>query len=323
MTRRRMRSSIADAGSSVDKFSYEKGSTAKLTRNGKSKEDIPFFGELEKQNVFTLTKYEDLPPWLQENHFILSGYRVNFSCALCVKSLFHRHNETWCVWTHLIGFVMFFVLSFITPLYLLSSPSFADVLVFLVFLICAQMQMGFSAVYHLFCCHSPPAYKWLATLDYSGISIMIVGCYYPPLYYGFECFPKLQGSYLLAISVLGCVGLVLGFLPVFSTPRFRVPRTLFYIIFGCFAIFPVPHLSILNQMKDFYPVILAEILMGSLYIIGAVFYSTRIPERWYPGKFDFGCSSHVIWHFFTIAAALTQLWTCLKCYEISKNRGSC
>lgn len=28
------------------------------------------------------------------------------------------------------------------------------------------------------------------------------------------------------------------------------------------------------------------ILMGFLYIIGAIFYALRVPERWFPGKFD-------------------------------------
>lgn len=28
------------------------------------------------------------------------------------------------------------------------------------------------------------------------------------------------------------------------------------------------------------------ILMGFLYILGAMFYALRIPERWFPGKFD-------------------------------------
>lgn len=28
------------------------------------------------------------------------------------------------------------------------------------------------------------------------------------------------------------------------------------------------------------------IVLGLLYILGAVFYALRVPERWFPGKFD-------------------------------------
>lgn len=59
--------------------------------------------------------------------------------------------------------------------------------------------------------------------------------------------------------------------------------------------------------------------MGLLYITGAMIYSTRIPERFYPGKFDYHMSSHVIWHFFTIAAAFVQTWVCVQFYFIGKN----
>ncbi len=38
-------------------------------------------------------------------------------------------------------------------------------------------------------------------------------------------------------------------------------------------------------------------------VVGVVFYVTHIPERWWPGRFDFGVHSHVIWHLWTGACA--------------------
>jgi len=298
--------------------------TPKLLRSSqKLREEKPLITEPQKQNVFTMHKYEDLPGWLQDNHFILSGYRVNFSCSLCMKSLFHKHNETWCIWTHLIGFLIFFVMAFITPIFLLEAPNAMDKLIFSVFLVCAQFQMLFSTLYHTFCCHSPEVYKWFAKLDYSGISVMIVGSYYPPLYYGFKCFPIWRDVYLSAITFLGVIGIIVSCIPIFASPRFRVTRTVFFVVFGCFALVPVPHLWAMNGLHHFWPIVVGEFYMGALYLVGAIFYSTRVPERYFPGKFDFGISSHVIWHFLTIAAALAQLWTCLKCYDIFKKDITC
>jgi adiponectin receptor len=40
---------------------------------------------------------------------------------------------------------------------------------------------------------------------------------------------------------------------------------------------------------------------GAVYIIGALIYVFRIPERWYPMKFDKAGSSHNIFHLAVVA----------------------
>jgi adiponectin receptor len=45
-------------------------------------------------------------------------------------------------------------------------------------------------------------------------------------------------------------------------------------------------------------------LMGVSYLTGVAIYISRVPERFYPGKFDFIGSSHNIWHLFVLSAAL-------------------
>ncbi|OQR87562.1 adiponectin receptor protein [Achlya hypogyna] len=45
--------------------------------------------------------------FLADNAYIRSGYRVNYSALHCVQSLFELHNETWNVWTHIVGSLIF------------------------------------------------------------------------------------------------------------------------------------------------------------------------------------------------------------------------
>jgi len=272
--------------------------------------------EAQLNHNFTLYKYEDTPGWMQDNIYITSGYRANYSVALCIKSLFRMHNETWSIWTHLVGFLLFFILMFVTFAVLLESPTVGDVFVFLVFLICAQIQMLASAIFHIFYCHSAQVCSWLVRIDYSGINLMIVGSYYPPLYYLFKCYPVWQGTYLALITIIGVAGVIISVLPIFSSPRFRVIRVVFFIMIGFFAVFPLPHLWVLAGTKLVWPVAWREMIMGALYVMGAIIYATRIPERCYPGKFEYSpLSSHSVWHLFTIAAALVQLWVCLFAYH--------
>jgi adiponectin receptor len=50
-------------------------------------------------------------------------------------------------------------------------------------------------------------------------------------------------------------------------------------------------------------VVTRVILMGALYLIGAFIYAFRIPERWWPGKFDIIGQSHQIFHVLVVAGA--------------------
>ena len=46
-----------------------------------------------------------------------------------------------------------------------------------------------------------------------------------------------------------------------------------------------------------------DLLMGATYLIGATIYALRIPERWYPGRFDVWLHSHQIFHVAVVLGA--------------------
>lgn len=51
--------------------------------------------------------------------------------------------------------------------------------------------------------------------------------------------------------------------------------------------------------SDVVTILFSRILLGYLsYSGGVLFYITRFPERFFPGKFDYFGSSHQIWHCF-------------------------
>ena len=54
---------------------------------------------------------EDIPDYLQDNEYIVSGYRVNHnSCCQAAKSLFSCHNESVNIWSHFLGALLFLCL---------------------------------------------------------------------------------------------------------------------------------------------------------------------------------------------------------------------
>ena len=56
-----------------------------------------------------------------------------------------------------------------------------------VFILSAMICLSMSTVYHLFSAHSRRIYALTSRLDYAGISILIAGSFFPPIYYIYFC----------------------------------------------------------------------------------------------------------------------------------------
>ncbi|KAM3286095.1 heptahelical transmembrane protein 4 isoform X1 [Capsicum chacoense] len=78
-------------------------------REGKGK-------RLWKKVKYQLVEYHSLPGYLKDNEYILGHYRAEWPLKQALLSIFTIHNETLNVWTHLIGFFLFLVLTIYTAI---------------------------------------------------------------------------------------------------------------------------------------------------------------------------------------------------------------
>ncbi|XP_043911673.1 progestin and adipoQ receptor family member 3-like isoform X5 [Protopterus annectens] len=142
------------------------------------------------KNGIRLYSYEEIPTFLKGNPYITDGYRAYLPSSLCIKSLFILSNESINIWSHLLGFILFFLMGLHDTCFLLPSSNSTreDYIVFVIFVLCFQFCMLCSAGYHLFCCHhsEKTSQQWLA-LDYAGVTVGILGCYVPGVFYAFYC----------------------------------------------------------------------------------------------------------------------------------------
>ncbi|RHZ84410.1 hypothetical protein Glove_82g51 [Diversispora epigaea] len=258
--------------------------------------------------------FGDLPAWLQDNVDILKGYRrPTFSYVKCAQSLFYIHNESINIWSHLVGAAAFLFLAFTTHFYVFSKHStlgWLDFLVFYVFLLGAMICLGFSSTFHTLCCHSEKVCATWNRCDYVGIVTLIVGSFYPMVYYGFYCHNSLQILYLTLITVFGVATISVAVSSKFRSPRLRWFRTGLFLAMGLSAIVPLIHAIIIYGIHLCMDAISLKhlLIMGAIYVVGALIYGARIPERWYPGVFDIYGSSHQIFHFFVVTAALVHYY---------------
>ncbi|XP_070137103.1 adiponectin receptor protein isoform X2 [Drosophila bipectinata] len=253
--------------------------------------------------------YKNLPKWLQDNDFLHRGHRPPLpSFRACFKSIFRVHTETGNIWTHLLGCIAFIGVA----LYFISRPSVEiqtqEKLVFGAFFIGAIVCLGFSFAFHTLSCHSVEMGRLFSKLDYCGIALLIMGSFVPWLYYGFYCHYQPKVIYLSVVCVLGVLSIVVSLWDKFSEPGLRPLRAGVFMSFGLSGVIPAVHYSIMegwfSQMSRASLGWL--ILMGLLYITGALLYALRVPERWFPGKFDIWGQSHQIFHILVIAAAFVH-----------------
>merc|ERR1712223_1116341 len=262
-----------------------------------------------KLQSWKVIHFSHLPQWLQDNDFLHFGHRPPLPTSECFKSIIRIHTETGNIWTHLLGVVAFIGLAS----FLLSRPSnelqLQEKLVFACFFIGAITCMGLSFLYHTLCCNKNKKIgRLFAKFDYCGISFLTVGSFVPWLYYSFYCDWKPQLIYLSIVILLGIGAVVVSTFDFFAGPRFRPLRAGVFITFGMSGIAPATHYGIVNgwQRSIDEAAIGWLILMGILYITGALLYAMRIPERFFPGKVDIWFHSHQIFHCFVIAGAIVH-----------------
>ncbi|XP_045165940.1 adiponectin receptor protein-like [Mercenaria mercenaria] len=253
--------------------------------------------------------HNSLPNWLRDNDFLHKGHRLpTNSFVACFKSVFRIHTETGNIWTHLLGMIAFVGIT----AYFLSRPTleiqWQEKAVFSAFFMGAIMCLGFSWVFHTVFNHSQRIGKLFNKLDYCGIAFLTMGSFVPWLYYGFYCQMGVKIIYMVLTFSLGTACIVVSLWDKFSEPRFRALRAGVFIAFGLSGVIPAIH--IVSTVGFWDAVNKASLgwlcLMAVLYITGAVIYAVRIPERFFPGKFDIWFQSHQIFHVFVLAAAFVH-----------------
>lgn len=249
-----------------------------------------------------LYTFEQIPLFLKENPYITDGYRAHLTSKLCLKSIFVLSNETVNIWTHLLGFLLFFLLgvndmSTVLPA---SGANREDYVIYCIGLFCFQVCMLCSVGYHLFSCHrsEKTCHRWLA-LDYAGISVGILGCYIPGVFYAFYCITFWRQVYLVIVLALILAIFSAQIHPHYLSKEWQHLRTTIFCFVAGYGVIPAIHWVWLNGgfssavVQLFLPrVIVMYLIAGAAFL----FYISKIPERCFPGQLNYLGASHQVWH---------------------------
>ena len=281
--------------------SYDKALHAKLLLQ----ESIAL--ALSRARESRLIRYDDLPiPWRGNPH-ILKGYRFNETTLDCIRSAFTPSNETVNIWTHAIGFLLVLSVAFYvyptSTTYPLSTKW--DVLIAACFFAAACKCLICSIMWHTMNSIADPCLlDRFACVDYSGIAFLVAASILSTEWTAFYCEPVSRSIYMSLTIILGFTGSVLPWRESFNRPDMSWFRVLFYITLSATGFAPVLQLNYTRGYEwtfYFYAPITKSLCV---YVLGALVYALRIPEKWWPGTFDFVGGSHNIWH----VAVLGGIW---------------
>ncbi|KAL2092576.1 hypothetical protein ACEWY4_012374 [Coilia grayii] len=253
-----------------------------------------------------LYTYEQIPGFLRENPYITDGYRAYLTSRLCIKSLFILSNETVNIWSHLLGFVLFLMLALhdMTTLLPAANASREDYVIHTISLFCFQVCMLCSVGFHLFCCHrsEKTSRRWMA-LDYAGISIGILGCYVPGVFYAFYCNNYWRQVYLVAVLAMTLAVFLAQIHPLYLSKQWqRIRSAIFFSVAG-YGLIPTMHWVWVSGgiHSDVVQAFVPRVLV--MYVIAAaafLFYVSKVPERYFPGQLNYLGSSHQLWHMLVV-----------------------
>jgi adiponectin receptor len=254
-----------------------------------------------------LHPYTTAPHWTRHNAYLRTGYRGVGNWMHSLRSVLQWHNETCNIWTHLLAAIGFVVTWGVTRL--VVTPRVLPFWPLDVFFVSAVFCFSASTVYHCFNCVSPRTCSRLLCLDYCGIGCMIAGTCFAEIFILYFCRPVLRT--LFACTAWGGPLWAIWILSSASLDESHKKVTLAWV--GCATVAMAP--IVVSGPGWFMAGLLA-------YGIGVGFFLCRVPERFFPERWDYGCHSHVCMHLGVIIGAMCHTVTLFESFH-ARNAHAC
>jgi len=153
-----------------------------------------------------------------------------------------------------------------------------------------------STLYHTFVVVSPRAFQFLLRIDYAAICALVVSCGISACQHVFHCLTGVATT--MSIACLGCGG---ALIVLIATGKMETLGGAARV--GLFAGLTAANLSpligiLVTPLRHATPMVEAVGWAAACVVIhgfGGALYAMRVPERWWPGRFDL-FYSHTLMH---------------------------
>jgi predicted membrane channel-forming protein YqfA (hemolysin III family) len=277
------------------------------------------FKSLQDMSRYPL-KFNQVPALFVEP-FILRGFRsINQPWSYYWNSLFHKHNETINVWSHLIG-ILYIGHLFIYYNQRLNFYENAHSWPFAVSL-CTAITMFICSVFaHLLHSKSQSIHMTCFLIDYIGVSLHGFGSGFLHIYYSAPqwFYEMIEYHYVFVLLILGILACFLNCFAqyYFHRPYPPIKRICQFFPCGVLWVYGVAPLFIRLFSLNF-PLsanLMCHLAQIVLFLLGASFFGFDLPQRIWPGAFDFIGQGHHLFHLCIYFVAVCQMHGVYLDYE--------
>ena len=260
-----------------------------------------------------LVHRESISPVYWEPYIVRGYRRTNTSFLQCIKYAFILHNDVGNFWTHFIPAVVWLTwlcaLSFKLDF---TDPYWYPLLALWVGACCYAFC---SSAAHFLACKSLMTRQVAYMIDYQGITLYSVGGFIAYYFYerqiGWSLF-SFKWT-MLCFSVVVCTSATL----TCSLSRFFWEKYRYFVRTGSYALPYIMGLFPFNS-RFFYCIATGEqcvyetlplhIMAFSLSLIMVFFFVSKMPERFFPLRFDYFFHSHQVFHISSAGMTTIQLY---------------
>ena len=264
----------------------------------------------------SLITFDKCPEYLQDNPFIMNGYRSAYTYHEAFHSIFHVHNESLNIWSHSLALLLA-VTGLIATLFSFhhddSHLKVEDVLLLSLFFLMSAYTFLASTLFHTLLCVSKQAHDRFICLDFSGVSAILACCSISYTYPLYACHPTARIVWILALLLVNTAGIIGPSHKIWMTVQFKNGRVAVYTCSALLSLLPFICYFIFFSTRAAVPQdILQRFGMTLLQLgFGALLFALKMPERFMPGFFDIWANSHSIFHFLAMGAMITMWQTVL------------
>jgi len=236
--------------------------------------------------------------------YITHGYRPRLTVLGCLRSLFTIHNETFNIWSHLLGSLYMYYLT--KNRWKSSATAHAGLRRLPPLLVgtTGTILFGTSAFAHTMCCHGKRTCSTCFAVDKSLIAFFLCGCALSSSLVMFRRPTQMLTRNIfmsVAMSTSTVGALQISDLFGESSKTFKV------IILSALAatglIPPLIEFAITRRSDVRHLIATRASLACILSIVGATCYTKYFPEKYWPDKFNYIGSSHGIMHVLVLCSA--------------------
>lgn len=257
------------------------------------------------------TVSSDKIPLLYCEPGVSSGYRLEHQPVhFYLKSVFQIHNETINIWTHMIACLLVMIKTY-SCVQSIHDPRYAAVIY--CFGACCILYTTLSTIAHTVHSKSPKFHYTCFQIDYMGIGYYTLGSSFLVYYTGCHenYYAIFQHVFLPSVVVMSWVGFVCCCI---AKLRYRRPypfqRKLWNLCsfgFQCTVVYSVIIARYYDCFMNKTLPSLNHHTIVCIYILSSiVFFSSHIPEKFFPGKFDILGQGHQIFHVLCSLGTLEQ-----------------